>query len=180
MSAAAPVIPDSSPIVLEKAEIRSWKAPIAFGVFVLLSLILFFGFPRHGESTFRFSEAGDAQLKWQREWRLKTAPDNLKWAGDRLLVGAHRQLLTLLLHSLNPKRYRAPSQLIAISGLPGAAEIEELHATRAQGVEAVASGVHLAIKNRLVMGGIYGTGILDCAAPGSFEAKAPDAGSLPL
>ena len=60
MSAAAPVIPDSSPIVLEKAEIRSWKAPIAFGVFVLLSLILFFGFPRHGESTFRFSEAGDA------------------------------------------------------------------------------------------------------------------------
>ncbi|WP_158862671.1 ABC transporter permease [Leifsonia sp. AG29] len=59
MTSAAPVIPDSSPIVLEKAEIRSWKAPIAFGVFVVLSLILFFGFPRHGQSTFRFSEKTD-------------------------------------------------------------------------------------------------------------------------
>ena len=59
MSTATPVIPDSSPIVLEKAKIRSWKAPIAFGVFVVLSLILFFGFPRHGTSTFRFSESTD-------------------------------------------------------------------------------------------------------------------------
>jgi ABC-type uncharacterized transport system permease subunit len=59
VSTATPVIPDSSPIVLEKAKIRSWKAPIAFGVFVVLSLILFFGFPRHGTSTFRFSESTD-------------------------------------------------------------------------------------------------------------------------
>jgi ABC-type uncharacterized transport system permease subunit len=59
VSTATPVIPDSSPIVLEKATIRSWKAPIAFGVFVVLSLILFFGFPRHGTSTFRFSESSD-------------------------------------------------------------------------------------------------------------------------
>ena len=50
MSTTAPVVPDSSPIVLQKAEIRSWKAPIAFGVFVLISIILFFGFARHGES----------------------------------------------------------------------------------------------------------------------------------
>ena len=60
MSTTAPVVPDSSPIVLEKAEIRSWKAPIAFGVFVLISIILFFGFSRHGESTFRLSEKSDA------------------------------------------------------------------------------------------------------------------------
>ena len=59
MSTATAVIPDSSPIVLEKAKIRSWKAPIAFGVFVVLSVILFFGFPRHGTSTFRFSESSD-------------------------------------------------------------------------------------------------------------------------
>lgn len=59
MSTATPVIPDSSPIVLEKATIRSWKMPIAFGVFVVLSIILFFGFPRHGQSTFRFSEGTD-------------------------------------------------------------------------------------------------------------------------
>ncbi|MFF1574481.1 ABC transporter permease [Leifsonia sp. NPDC058292] len=59
MSTATPVIPDSSPIVLEKATIRSWKAPIAFGAFVVLSLILFFGFSRHGASTFRFSDKSD-------------------------------------------------------------------------------------------------------------------------
>ncbi|GAA2058347.1 ABC transporter permease subunit [Leifsonia soli] len=60
MSTTAPAVPNSSPIVLEKAEIRSWKAPIAFGIFVLISIILFFGFSRHGESTFRFSEKSDA------------------------------------------------------------------------------------------------------------------------
>jgi ABC-type uncharacterized transport system permease subunit len=59
VSTATPVIPDSSPIVLERAQIRSWKAPIAFAVFVVLSLFLFFGFPRHGASTFRFSDQGD-------------------------------------------------------------------------------------------------------------------------
>jgi simple sugar transport system permease protein len=60
VSTTAPVVPDSSPIVLEKAEIRSWKAPIALGVFVVISLVLFFGFGRHGQSTFRFSESEDA------------------------------------------------------------------------------------------------------------------------
>jgi len=60
VSTAAPVIPDSSPIVLEKAEVRSWKAPIALAVFVVISIVLFFGFPRHGDSTFRFSESTDA------------------------------------------------------------------------------------------------------------------------
>ncbi|ANF32841.1 ABC transporter permease [Leifsonia xyli] len=60
MSTTAPVVPDSSPIVLEKAEIRSWKAPIALAVFVVISLVLFFGFARHGQSTFRFSEKSDA------------------------------------------------------------------------------------------------------------------------
>ena len=59
MSTTAPVVPDSSPIVLEKAEIRSWKAPIALAVFVVISLVLFFGFARHGQSTFRFSETSD-------------------------------------------------------------------------------------------------------------------------
>ncbi|MFF1878119.1 ABC transporter permease [Leifsonia sp. NPDC058230] len=59
MSTATPVIPDQSPIVLEKAQIRSWKAPIAFGIFVVISLILFFGFPRHGTSTFKFTETSD-------------------------------------------------------------------------------------------------------------------------
>lgn len=60
MTTTAPVIPDSAPIALEKAEIRSWKAPIAFAVFVVISLVLFLGFSRHGQSTFRFSESSDA------------------------------------------------------------------------------------------------------------------------
>jgi len=60
VTTTAPVIPDSAPIALEKAEIRSWKAPIAFAVFVVISLVLFLGFSRHGQSTFRFSESSDA------------------------------------------------------------------------------------------------------------------------
>jgi len=60
VSTTAPVVPDSSPIVLEKAEIRSWKAPIALAVFVVISLVLLFAVPHHGTTTFRFSESADA------------------------------------------------------------------------------------------------------------------------
>jgi simple sugar transport system permease protein len=60
VSTTAPVVPDSSPIVREKAEIRSWKAPIALGVFVLISFVLAFVVQHHGETTFQFSQASDA------------------------------------------------------------------------------------------------------------------------
>ncbi|MCY7326316.1 MAG: ABC transporter permease [Microbacteriaceae bacterium] len=49
-----------SPIVLEKAEIRSWKAPIALAVFVAIGAVIFIGFGREGESTFVLSRRGDA------------------------------------------------------------------------------------------------------------------------
>jgi simple sugar transport system permease protein len=53
-------IPDASPIVLEKADRRSWKAPIALAVFAVIALVLFIGFPRPGTTTFKFSDVGDA------------------------------------------------------------------------------------------------------------------------
>lgn len=120
-----------------------------------------------------FDDAGQASLKWRREWGLKTAPDNLKWAGDRLLIGSHRQLLTLLLHSFDGKRYRAPSQLISVKSLPDAAVIEELHATRSGGLEGISTGVLLKDQSRIVMGGIWSPGILDCDGTRSFPLPAP-------
>lgn len=60
MSATTAVQPAAGPIVLEKTEIKSWKAPIALGVFAVIGLILFVGLPREGSSSFRFTEPGDA------------------------------------------------------------------------------------------------------------------------
>jgi ABC-type uncharacterized transport system permease subunit len=54
-----PVVPDSSPIVLEKAQLRSWKTPVALGVFTVLSAVLFLGFSRDGVSGFRLSTERD-------------------------------------------------------------------------------------------------------------------------
>ena len=51
---------DQSRIVLEKAEIRSWKAPIALAVFVLIAAVVFIVFGRDGESTFVLSRRVDA------------------------------------------------------------------------------------------------------------------------
>ncbi|MET3769636.1 simple sugar transport system permease protein [Marisediminicola sp. UYEF4] len=48
-----------SRIVLEKAEIRSWKAPIALAVFVLIGAVVFIAFGRDGESTFVLSRRVD-------------------------------------------------------------------------------------------------------------------------
>jgi ABC-type uncharacterized transport system permease subunit len=60
VSATTAVQPAAGPIVLEKTEIKSWKAPIALGVFAVIGLILFVGLPREGSSSFRFTEPGDA------------------------------------------------------------------------------------------------------------------------
>ncbi|WP_345763783.1 ABC transporter permease [Diaminobutyricibacter sp. McL0608] len=58
-TATTTVQPDAGPIVLERTQIKSWKAPIALGVFAIIGLILFFGLSRSGESSFRFTEPGD-------------------------------------------------------------------------------------------------------------------------
>lgn len=122
-----------------------------------------------------FNDAKRPELKWQREWPLKTAPDNLKWDNDRLLIGSHRKLITLLMHSFDARRFRAPSQLIAIKGLPEAVEIEELHSTKSHGVEGVSVGV--VSNDRIVMGGVWSEGILDCALDKS-PISSPSTGTL--
>ncbi|WP_345064831.1 ABC transporter permease [Leifsonia kafniensis] len=53
----------ASKIVLETTVIRSWKAPVSFGIITLLSLILFVVFSRPGVSQFRLTaEANLIQL----------------------------------------------------------------------------------------------------------------------
>ncbi|WP_030143488.1 ABC transporter permease [Mycetocola saprophilus] len=67
--------------VLEKKELRSWKAAIALGVFSLVSILLFLVFPRHGETGFRWSNKDD----------LISLPT---WNTDAALTG---QVVTVLL-----------------------------------------------------------------------------------
>lgn len=61
MTAVTPAahIPDASPIVLDKVEVRSWKVPIALAVFALGAVVLFIAFVRAGHTTFRFSQNQD-------------------------------------------------------------------------------------------------------------------------
>ncbi|KQV06068.1 ABC transporter permease [Leifsonia sp. Root112D2] len=51
---------NAGPIALERTQIKSWKAPIALGVFAVIAVVLFIGIPREGQSSFRFTEPGDA------------------------------------------------------------------------------------------------------------------------
>jgi ABC-type uncharacterized transport system permease subunit len=49
----------TAPNTTQTGELRSWKVPIGFGIFALLSLILFVLLGRQGTSTFRLSNAND-------------------------------------------------------------------------------------------------------------------------
>jgi ABC-type uncharacterized transport system permease subunit len=60
VTATAPAPAASAPIVHETALTRSWKAPIALGVFALISLVLAFMYPNSGETTFTLSTPNDA------------------------------------------------------------------------------------------------------------------------
>lgn len=51
--------PSAAPIVFEKAELRSWKAPIALGVFAVIAVIVFGVFGRAGTSRFGISTGSD-------------------------------------------------------------------------------------------------------------------------
>ncbi|SDH50634.1 ABC transporter permease [Microbacterium pygmaeum] len=65
-----------------KAEVRSWKAPIALAVFTALYALLIVAAPRGGETTFRISTAADAlQLP---EWTVSVGTST--WIVFGLLV----------------------------------------------------------------------------------------------
>ncbi|WP_193509069.1 ABC transporter permease [Cryobacterium sp. BB736] len=51
--------PSSAPITLERTVVKSWKAPIFFGIFALVALLAFGVFGREGFSTFRLSTSYD-------------------------------------------------------------------------------------------------------------------------
>ncbi|KQQ22762.1 ABC transporter permease [Rathayibacter sp. Leaf299] len=49
----------TAPVGGSRVAVRSWKAPIAFGVFALLSIVLFVALGRDGTSSFRLAAGGD-------------------------------------------------------------------------------------------------------------------------
>ncbi|AYG04247.1 ABC transporter permease [Gryllotalpicola protaetiae] len=59
MSTITAGVPDASPIVLEKVDVRSWKVPIALSIFALGATLMFIVFARPGETEFRFSQSED-------------------------------------------------------------------------------------------------------------------------
>jgi len=52
-------MPSSAPVVLEKAVVRNWKPPIAFGIFAIIALVMLIVFGRAGVTTFRLSTDRD-------------------------------------------------------------------------------------------------------------------------
>jgi len=58
-AATRPGVPDSAPIELERAVVRSWKTPIILAVFTVIAAVLFLGLRREGISTFRLSTESD-------------------------------------------------------------------------------------------------------------------------
>ncbi|RZU64314.1 nucleoside ABC transporter membrane protein [Microterricola gilva] len=55
----AVVMPSSEPIALDSTVIKSWKAPIAFGIFTVIAFVMFVLNARPGETTFRLSSERD-------------------------------------------------------------------------------------------------------------------------
>jgi simple sugar transport system permease protein len=52
-------MPSAAPIVRERAQVRSWKAPIALGAFAIIALLLFVIGARPGSTTFLLSTDSD-------------------------------------------------------------------------------------------------------------------------
>ncbi|PSL38747.1 nucleoside ABC transporter membrane protein [Labedella gwakjiensis] len=85
--------PDATPVseTLEATEIRSWKAPIALAIFVIVAAILFVAVGRDGETTFRLSS--DSDLVQLADWVLPAR-------GTGIVVTVLLALLTALVVGL--------------------------------------------------------------------------------
>jgi simple sugar transport system permease protein len=73
----ATITPDATPVseTLESTEIRSWKAPIALAVFVVVAILLLVVLGRDGATTFRLSSENDVvQLA---DWVLPARPTGI-------------------------------------------------------------------------------------------------------
>lgn len=97
----------SAKVVLEKAVVRSWKSPIAFGVVTLLSLILFVVFARAGTSQFRLT--ADRNL-------IQLAPIDLPTTATCIILTVLMALITLLSVWMVRQNRKVPLWLVAIFG----------------------------------------------------------------
>lgn len=111
-------------------------------------------------------EPGGA-LRFEREIPLGTAPDNLMMDEDGALwIGAHPKLLTLKKHSQN-HRIPAPAQVLRITHPESEApQVQEIFLDNGEQISA--ASVAFRLKNRLILGSIFGDHLLDCRASTGF------------
>jgi arylesterase/paraoxonase len=106
----------------------------------------------------RAPETGALQLRGAVE--VGSGLDNIEVDEDgNLWIGAHPNLLALTAMRDDPQAL-SPSQALRISFADGEAEVDEIYADRGEQI----SGVSVAARsgNRLLLGQIFGNGILDC------------------
>ncbi len=96
---------DESPIQLEKAVIRTWKSPVIFAVFAVLSLILFTAFGRNGVTHFNLSTSSDL---------LKIPILSLPTRGAGIVIPIVLVIVTAIAFYLSWAARKVPLWLIAI------------------------------------------------------------------
>jgi ABC-type uncharacterized transport system permease subunit len=98
--------PDAGPVseTLESSEVRSWRAPIALGVFVLVAFVLFILAGRDGTTTFRLT--GESEFIQLAPWELPARGTGIVVTVVLALILAVVVLLTLRGRAWSPRTRR--------------------------------------------------------------------------
>lgn len=110
MSTLSPdtAVPAAASPDLARAVTRSYKAPLAFGVFTVVAFVLFVGFGREGSSTFRLATATD----------FFALPDAvLPSSGTGLVLSIVLALITGASVALVVRAQKVPIWLVAVFGV---------------------------------------------------------------
>ncbi|MBF4623564.1 ABC transporter permease [Clavibacter sp. VKM Ac-2872] len=104
-AAPSPAPHDPAAVALERAVATSWKAPVAFGIFTVISLVLFVLFRREGSSTFGLSTGTDL---------IQLAPVVLPTAATGIVVTVLLAALTVVSALLVRRSAKVPLWFTAV------------------------------------------------------------------
>ncbi len=110
-SAAAPAATPTppAPVILRETEaIRSWKAPIAFALFAVLAVILYWVLGADGVSNFRLSTDTDV---------IQLAPVDLPTRATGIIISLALLVITGISAWLSVKKRATPMWLVAVYGV---------------------------------------------------------------